>query len=234
MRDGKLFILVLALLLYSGCHAQESPSLGERLGQAFEKAAKASGAVKDYGTPRQVPKGGKPVLIVKDGHISFNGKSLVLGGPVADWKRTIGAGSVCGGDTLVTVCKWDGIGIEIGSGIKKPNRVEFINIFFNEAPQKSQIKLPEVDIHGKPVPPPWEVTGFFAGYFELEGYGIDRRTKFWEIRASVPRKHDLRCGLRDCSHPLGMLKNDVGIGMVLNRNDEYGELWQLSLNLKNE
>jgi len=70
---------------------------------------------------------------------------------------------------------------------------------------------------------PWPLTGLKF-----------RRTKFWEIRASVPRKHDLRCGLRDCSHPLGMLKNDVGIGMVLNRNDEYGELWQLSLNLKNE
>lgn len=222
------------MFLQLGCHAQEAPTLGQRLGQAFEKAAKATGATKDYGTPRQVPKGGKPSLIIKGGSIYFNDKLLVLGDSMDAWKKTIGAGSVCGGDSLVAVCKWDVLGIEIGSGIKRLNRVEFINIYFNEDPRRAAINVADVDVHGKPVPAPWEVKGRFPGYFELEGYGIDRHTKFWEIRASVHRKHGLRCGLRDCTHPLGALKDNIGIGMALTKDDEYGELWELSLNLKNE
>lgn len=198
---SKLFIPALAMFLQLGCHAQEAPTLGQRLGQAFEKAAKATGATKDS---------------------------------MDAWKKTIGAGSVCGGDSLVAVCKWDVLGIEIGSGIKRLNRVEFINIYFNEDPRRAAINVADVDVHGKPVPAPWEVKGRFPGYFELEGYGIDRHTKFWEIRASVHRKHGLRCGLRDCTHPLGALKDNIGIGMALTKDDEYGELWELSLNLKNE
>lgn len=117
------FLLFLALLAsYSAGNAQ---SLGERLGQAFEKAANTTGAAKNYGKVRRVAKGAKPTLVLR--------------------------------------------------------------------------------------------------------VGIDRYTKFWEIRASVERKHDLRCGLRDCSQPLGLLKAGVGIYLLLNRNDEYGELRTFSI-----
>jgi hypothetical protein len=223
-------ILFLCLLgLHSASHAQSSQSLGDRLGQAFEKAAKATGAVKDYGPVRKVPKGAKPTLVLKDGSIFFNERPLILGGSFESWKKVIGNGSVCGSESeWPKWCKWDALGIEIGSGTQKNDAVKFLNVHINPE-VKDEVDFPDVDKNGRPIERPWIVNGVFPGYFEFDNFGIDRQTKFWEIRASVDRKHDLRCGLRDCSQPLGLLKTGVGMYLLLNRNDEYGELITFSI-----
>jgi hypothetical protein len=227
----KISVLLCTLILYTGCQAQTSPSIGEKLGNAFEKAAKATGAIKDYGSPRKIAKGGRPTLVLKDGKIYFNDKIVTLGESMQSWKKTIGEGSVCGEKTWPQWCKWDALGITIGTSMKKNDRVEYLTVYFNDDPSENDVNFPELDKNGKPIQSPWIVKGLFPGYFEFDSYGIDRKTKFWEIRSSVNRTHELRCGLRDCSNPIGALSEKVGIYMRLTSNNEYGELREISLSL---
>jgi hypothetical protein len=123
--------------------------------------------------------------------------------------------------------RWKAPG-SVYTGARKTDSVKFLNIYFNPE-VKDADEFPDVDKSGNPVVRPWIVNGIFPGYFEFDNFGMDRHTKFWEIRASVERKHDLRCGLSDCSQPLGLLKTGVGIYLLLNRNDEYGELRTFSI-----
>ncbi|NGZ84942.1 DUF7738 domain-containing protein [Duganella aceris] len=204
---------------------------GDRVGSAFDKAAKQMLAVKDYGLPRKIAKVGKPALILKDGRISLNDRRLVLGDSMQSWKKIIGDGSVCGEQKWPKWCKWEALGIAIGTSMKRDDRVEYVTVYLNKDPSQNEVDFPDLDKNGKPVPHPWIVEGLFPGYLELDGFGIDRKTQFWEIRSSVNRTRDLRCGLRDCSHPVGALSETVGIFIKLTGNHERAELRELSLSL---
>jgi len=139
-RVGLLALLALVLPLVSS--AQDTPSLGQRLGQAIEKAAKTTGALKDYGSPRQVHRGGKPELILKGEHISFNGKPLVWGKSMEEWRSVIGKGVVCSArNERPGWCKWDALGIEIAGSIGKPDQVSTLNVHFNRAADEGRYDL---------------------------------------------------------------------------------------------
>ncbi len=227
----KMTVLLILLASHELGVAQTSPSLGEKLGNAIEKAAKATGAIKDDGPPRKIARQGGPMLVLKDGKIYFNEKNLALGESMQSWKKIIGAGSVCGEKQWPQWCKWDALGIVIGTSMKKNDRVEYLTVYLNNKPSENELNFPELAKHGKPVAHPWVVARTFPGYFEFDGYGIDRKTKFWEIRSSVNRVRQLRCGLRDCSNPIGALNETVGIYMKLAGRSEYDALQEINLSL---
>ncbi|MYM66908.1 hypothetical protein GTP45_08710 [Pseudoduganella sp. FT55W] len=226
---------IVTLLLLSGtvvCHAQNgsAPSLGERLNSVFEQVAKKAGLVKDYGTPRKVNRGARPEIILKDNTITWNGKPLALGQSIEEWRKVIGKGAVCSArNERPGWCKWDALGIEIAGSIGKPNQVGTFNVNFNRAADEGLYDLRARDAAGKPIDPVWLSKGVFPGYLEFDGFGIDKLTKFWEVRASVDRQHDLRCGLRDCSHPLGAFGESAAIYMILMSNDEYGVIKEFAI-----
>jgi hypothetical protein len=229
-----IFLALFSLML--PCHAQKAdsgPSVGERLHSAFEKAAKAVGATKEYGTPRKVARGAQPEIVLKDGTIRFNGRPLVFGRPLAEWREIIGKGDVCSPKSeLPAWCKWDALGIEIVGSINRPLEVMVLNVRFNRDPEEGLYDLRAHDASGKPIDPVWLSKGIYPGFLEFDGFGIDRRTQFWEIRMSVDRQHGLRCGLRDCHMPFGLFAPSTNIHMVLTTNDEYGSLRELAITLK--
>ena len=69
----------------------------------------------------------------------------------------------------------------------------------------------------------------FTGYFELDGYGIDKDTMFWEVRSSIQPTRGLRCGLRDCQFPSGVIAPDTEIYMVLNGPSERDRIGEISI-----
>jgi hypothetical protein len=222
-------LLALSLLFFvQACSGQSDSApqtLGDRIGSALEKAAKATGAIKDYGPARIVPKGASPSVVLKEGKILFNGKPLAIGGNLEEWKKVIGKGAVCStGSETPKWCKWDVLGLSIGTQLGNVNKVKYLAISFNVAPADDFAEFQEIASDGRRIKPKWLVTGVFPGYLELDGFGIDKSTKFWEIRKSADRKHDLRCGLRDCRQPHGGFNEISSLYLVLNRNDEYGEL----------
>jgi hypothetical protein len=205
--------------------------MGDRFSTGFEEAAKQVGASKDYGSPRKIAKGAQPEILLKDGKIWFNGRELVLGRHIDEWQKIIGKGSLCSPkNERPSWCKWDALGIEISARLNKPTKVTTLNVRFSRDADEGSYDLRARDSTGKPVDPIWLSNGVFPGYLEFDGFGIDKQSKFWEVRMSVDRRHGLRCGLRNCHQPLGAFGPDANVYMVLNSDDEYGELRELSVN----
>ncbi|TWI69200.1 hypothetical protein IP91_00266 [Pseudoduganella lurida] len=214
------------------CKAQSepTPSASERFRAAFERAAKHAGAIKDYGAPRLVNKGAKPALILSEGKVYFNGSLLTFGEPLEKWEKVLGGQSVCSKrNEKPRRCKWDALGIEIGSTFVKPASVEELVIRLGRDPDESLMtsipakageSSPDTVLLSK---------GTFQGYLEMDRFGIDSKTKFWEIRTSVAPDHNLRCGLRECHQPHGKFSDEVNIAMILSSGDENGTLRELSL-----
>lgn len=227
------FLWPLLLFVAVECHGQasgDSPSMGERFNSAFEKAAKKAGAVKDYGPVRKVEKGAQPEVILKGSTVSFNGKQLVLGQRIEQWQRIIGKGAVCARKNERPLwCKWDGLGIEITGSLDRPAQVAELNVRFNRDADEGIYDLRARDAQGDPIDPVWLSKGVFPGYLEFDGFGIDKHTRFWEIKASVDRQRNLRCGLKNCHQPHGTLGAIANVYMVLNRDDENGELRELTI-----
>lgn len=226
-----IFLALFLWILHSHAQSADSgPGFGERLNSAFEKVAKAVGAAKEYGTPRKVARGAQPEIVLKDGTILFNGRPLVLEQPLAEWQKIIGKGGVCSPKREpIAWCKWDARGIEIVGSINRPLEVKQLKVRFNRDPEEGLYDLRARDANGKPIDPVWQSKGIYPGFLEFDGFGIDRRTEFWEIRTSVDRQHGLRCGLRDCHQPLGAFGPNANIYMRLTTNDEYGALRELAI-----
>lgn len=224
---SKSKLLLLSCVLMSACHAQsESPTMGERMGAALEKAAKATGAIKDHGEVRKVKPGAAPKIVLKDGKIFYNDQPLVLGQDFARWRKVIGEKSaVCGGQGGKTSwCKWDEAGIEIGNGADGSGKVRHLSLLFQpQLKERAEYAPPD-----QPAPQ-WMTAGVFPGYLELDGFGIDKETRFWEIKQSVSRQRELRCGLKDCSHPMGSFSEQANLYLTLAGRDERSALKKFNI-----
>ena len=63
----------------------------------------------------------------------------------------------------------------------------------------------------------------------LVGFGIDKETRFWEIKQSVSRERELRCGLKDCSHPMGSFSEQANLYLTLAGRDERSALKKFNI-----
>lgn len=231
-------LLPVLLVAAAGCNGQTrnaTPSIVDRFNSALENAAKKSGAVKDYGPVRKIKKGAQPQIILRDGVVSYDGKPLVLRRRIEEWRKIIGHGAVCSpANERPSWCKWDDLGIEITGSLGQPAQVVEMNLRLSRDTDEHTYDLRPHDAQGKPVVPIWLSKGVFPGYFEFDGFGIDKHTRFWEIRGSVSRRHNLRCGLRDCHQPHGAFGPEANVYMVLNRDDEYGEVREFTITSASE
>lgn len=194
-----------------------------------EKATDTVDRIKNFGRPRIVKKGAKPNIILKDEKIFFNEKQLVFGQSLESWKKIIGKDARCSvwkGKPLS--CKWDEFGISVGSTYDNPGIVNHITIFFQKDVDTFNAASNALE-DGKPIILSKDPKKMFSGYFEMDGFGIDNKTKYWEIKNSIEGKRKLGCGFRDCANPRGIYGDDIELYLTMNRGDEYGELYRIEL-----
>lgn len=209
----------------------EDKSFSDRLEDLKIKALLAAGSAKVPAVPRLVSRGARSEMIIKGEVIYFNGVGLRIGDSLAYWKKTLSVGAQCGTGDGITVCVWDDWGIEVGTNEDVKPKVEFINIFLNFVDVDGNDTGKVNTSFGKSgrSKNDKELRLAFSGYLELDGFGIDSKTKFWEIKASTKDKRGLKCGLLDCSHPAGIFGNRARIFLTLNGNDDNATVRQFSI-----
>jgi hypothetical protein len=114
---------------------------------------------------------------------------------------------------------------------KDKKTVKQISIYVNLAPKDPYAGLVTHEPDGTPVKQTYDSKPKkpFPGYFELDGVGIDAKSKFWEIEKKIESRRNLRCDPNDCSHPHGYFSDSASIFMRLNRTDEYGEIYEFGI-----
>lgn len=199
-----------------------TPALGASVSGDFgwdtqrERAERAVASLKRNSVARMAPRRSGHTVSLKYGEILFDGRQLTLSRSLADWKRILGGGSECGEDVNPPiVCKWENLGIEVGTAQTSTNAVKFVTIhlqseageFLSDAARsgKSEKQLPSYIVKGQ-----------FSGNLELENYRIDQQTTFDEVQRSVSRTLNLRCDVRDCQFPHGSFNSVANIYVELN------------------
>lgn len=199
MNAQSLAIMVLCGLLVS-CDerdAQKTPQLPpiddvsiQKIGQRLkQKASKKIKEMMEAGQPRIVPRSAKPEIILKNDQIRIDGKLVVMGEPIERWKAAIPGKYRCKGEHGDIACDWDDLGITL---LAERGMVKHFTVYFNLTPW---MEFARTGPDGAWVPPYPDTRPKhpFRGYFELDGYGIDANTQFWEIRASVDPDRNVRC-----------------------------------------
>lgn len=205
----------------------KEPTKLELFNELMGKAQEQVGAVKDYGKPRVVARGGQPEVVVQGSQVLVNGKSLTIGtSSINDWRAVLGPESRSETGTYA-IYLWDRYGIAL-SAQEKRNTVTQLEISLNLEPKEPWIPL-RPDGSTKAEPPDYRPKNPFPGYLQLDGYGIDAQSKFWEIRASADPKRNLRCNSRDCSHPHGGFSNTANLYLRLNSATEYGNVYEFTI-----
>ncbi len=205
--------------------------------ELVRKAGEETGAMKSYGKPRIVAKGAKPEIVInREGDITYNGKPLELGADIKDWEAIIGRGyRHRGDDKPPKLLAWDDLGIDVltGYAADDKDKVKQLTLYLNKRPKDPYEGMVTTRPDGTPIKPLPDFTPrqAFTGYLELDGFGIDAKTEFWEILTTANPARNLRCGLRDCSHPHGALfgKTDGSLYLILNRGDEHGNIYEFTI-----
>jgi hypothetical protein len=228
-------LAILLLTLTSACRA-ESPAAApetekhlttpDKVRDLFRRAKEAAGQVADIGKPRIVPKGKKPEVIIKGSSITFDRMALRLGGNIGEWRKVLG-GVPRQFKEAPTIFTWDLLGIELVTDRNDRTRVAQMTLLMNREPPDPYEGAVTHRPDGRPVKP-------LPDFKPLDTFGIDADTQFWEIRQSVDPKRNLDCGLRDCSHPHGAFGENGGLFLRLDRGDEYGKVYELSISASQE
>ncbi|SEN37491.1 hypothetical protein SAMN05428959_1011422 [Duganella sp. CF517] len=243
-----IFCFVCALALYvpvlafsSSSAVNEVPAqrqergFFEKLEALKNKAVAETQDLKQLGTPRIVSKGRKPEIIIKDEFIYFNGKKLFMGASLQAWKNGLAGSPRCSKDGIV-ICVWEEYGLQLGTGEGKDPKVKFINIYLSFVDEDGKDLGRENYPGGKAALPTddWQVHEAFPGYLELDGYGIDANSKFWEIKAGTKNKRELRCGIKDCATPRGAFGDRGELQFRLNGSRETSTIRKFSVSLTGE
>lgn len=138
-----------------------------------------------------VPKGAKPQVVIErrgitsDGDpyftngIRFNGKRIKNGAPLSRAVEVFGPNF----RTYHGSHYWDQLGISVHMGVPaqaksgkpRPEYIKFISIQLNSPSNGT-------------TPPPSEPARSFSGYLSLDGAGIGRNSRLWEVNALADRK----------------------------------------------
>lgn len=208
----------------------KEPTQLDLFNELMRKGAEKAGAIPDYGKPRIVPKGAKPEIVIKGDKITYNGKQLVLGASLREWERILGKPNRRDEDKPPALLVWDNLGFHVMADTK--NKVDQIKIYINKRPIDPYKGLVTHNPDGTPITPDVDYAPkqAFSGYLELDGFGIDAKTEFWELLSTANPERRLTCGTRDCTHPSGSLGGNSGVlYLTTNRNDEHGTIYEFSI-----
>jgi hypothetical protein len=205
----------------------KEPTKLELFNELLGKAQEQAGAGKNYGKPRVVARGARPEIVVKGSQVIVNGNALAVGvSDLNEWRGSLGPESRHETGTYVLYL-WDRLGITLVTNADG-NKITQFDVALNLEPKEPWIPT-RPDGSSKSEPPDYRPKSPFPGYLELDGHGIDAKTKFWEIRASADPKRNLRCNPRDCSHPHGRFSDSANLYLRLNSATEYGNLYEFTI-----
>lgn len=178
---------------------------------------------------RIVPTGARPEVVISSNVIRIEGKSLHIGDALDTWRAAIPGQPRCSsGAKEITLCTWDDLGIQAGTSLVNQSAVDFLTIHVNlEALKPAKVGTPG-GLDSQVAPPYWP-TRPFTGYLELDGYGIDAKTAFWEIQSRADSTRKLRCGLRDCAHPHGRFDEKASLQLRLTGPESSASIYELSV-----
>lgn len=182
---------------------------------------------KQDGRVRSINSGAMPEILLEEERVRVNGKHVDLGGALQSWIAALGSAPKCiAQKNGIALCVWEDLGIEVGTGVRDQNKAKFFNVYF-QIPSPGGLE--PVSTSSGREPPPARPRKAFPGYLQLDGFGIDAQTQFWEIRAKTKPERNLRCGLRDCSHPHGGYGDRASLYLRLNRSDDRGNVVVFSM-----
>ena len=163
-----------------------------------------------------------PAIIIKGDQIFVDGKLLWLGDSMAVWKAAILGTPRCSEPQLVVVCKWDDLGVQIGSGQSDMTKVKFINI---NLAYPEDLFSTENELSPKKL---------FSGYLELDGVAIDSETKYGAIRRNIDPNRNMTCGIRSCTEPTAAFNSGATIYLSLQGSTDQSRLYSFSLSCKSD
>jgi hypothetical protein len=187
--------------------------------------------IKKGGESSKVEKGRRPEIKMQQEKIYFNGKELRIGASLDAWEKIIMKRSRCT-EPEMSLCIWDELGLSVGVEVDQKHNVRYLNIQISFSEEDKEIgRAPYPD--GKPAKKPLDLSPHqvFPGYLELDGYGIDAQTEFWDIQKNANPDRGLDCGLMDCSHPAGRFGKNAHLYMTLDGQGKRGKLRELSVNV---
>lgn len=158
-----------------------------------------------YKSPRQVKRHAKPETIIKDSNILFEGKLLEFGRPLKLWKNIIKKKPHCD-KTGIEWCAWEDLGLKVYANEEYKFGVGTIIIKIS-IPDHLLNETRTPYLNGTPDDTPkadWPARHPFTGYLEIDGFGIDKETKFCELQSNIEVRQNLSCGLRICEFPKGI------------------------------
>jgi hypothetical protein len=202
----------------------------DRWNEIRHQAALATGLITTSPPPRHVKRYAKPEIIMKGSSIFFDGTPLELGDPLVSWKNILKRKPHCD-KTGIKWCVWEDLGLEVSASKKHNFAVSnvVIKLSIPEDPYESSVtsypdgtpyNLPKAD---------WLARHPFTGYLEIDGFGIDKETKFWELQSSIDNSRNLSCGLRDCEFPKGKFGPGSTIALHLNGRSESATIEEIEI-----
>ena len=234
-----LYLWLAALLLIATpASAEEKGTLDRIYKGALNAAEKVFGPEE---RPHKVDKTKQPQIIIKGGEMRYNGKILKPGDSFANWKKVLGKPSRFSLDRIYT---WDNLGIAAwlqSKGADGPgftDKITEMDIFFNQKPRDPTEGLVTTSPDGTPIKkwPDFKPKNVFPGYLEIDGAGVDRTSKVWEVnwnknmfddpvRRGFQRAH-LRTIYRAVSPPP---EHALDMSFHTDKNGQDGMIYYLSI-----
>lgn len=175
--------LAMVIVFAAPGHAEEKGTLEKVYEGALKTAEKIFGPEE---RPHMVDKTPKPQIVIRGGDLRYNEQQLKFGDSLANWTKVLGKPSRFSGDRTYT---WDGMGIVIwmqykaAHGAELTDKVAGMEIFFNFKPKDPYDDLVKTRPDGTPIKkaPDFRPQNPFPGYLEIDGAGVDRTSKVWEV-----------------------------------------------------
>jgi len=209
---------------------KKEPTMLDRWNEVRRQAAIATGAITTYPPPRRVKRYAKPEIIINGSNIFFDGKPLEFGRPLNEWKNILNRIPHCD-KTGMEWCVWEDLGLEVSTRTKSNFGVSTVNIKLSisqDLVEETRASPPDgtTDNTSKA---DWLARHPFTGYLEIDGFGIDKETKFWELQSSIDSRRNLRCGIRSCEFPSGMFGPSSMIDLHLNGGSESATIEEIKI-----
>ncbi|MCS0590101.1 hypothetical protein ACFQ09_20735 [Massilia norwichensis] len=209
---------------------KREPTMLDRWNEVRHQAALATGAIKDTPPARHVKRYAKPEIIIKGSSIFFDGKLLELGRPLTSWKNILKRNPRCD-KKEIEWCVWEDLGLEVSTNEKGNFGVSSVTIKIN-IPEDSLNETKTSYSDGTPdntSKADWLARHPFTGYLEIDGFGIDKETKFWELQSNIDVRRNLSCGLRNCEFPKGIFGPKSNIALHLNGGSESATIEEIEI-----
>lgn len=153
-------------------------NFAEIFNEIKRKALIQAGELRNTEESRRVEKGNFPeIKIVKD-NVYFNGGLMRFGDSMKRWKKIIGGNPRCYAEGM-KLCVWDELGLKIATSSEPLDTVIILNLHMNVA--EADADADSVTESDKARQKKYLPRKIFSGYLEIDGFGIDKMSEFFDI-----------------------------------------------------